>query len=106
MHPPQGHETRRNSRFFHPRESASLTRRFAPAGSNRSRISRGPSAHDQLPTELNAAPTDLLRWYAYDRRAGDCSLDLLRRGSIPHWAKDIKVGFANINAKAEVIENR
>jgi putative SOS response-associated peptidase YedK len=27
-------------------------------------------------------------------------------GPDPHWAKDIKVGFANINAKAEGIETR
>jgi putative SOS response-associated peptidase YedK len=25
---------------------------------------------------------------------------------VPYWAKDIKVGFANINAKAEGIENK
>jgi hypothetical protein len=25
---------------------------------------------------------------------------------VPFWAKDLKVGFANINAKAEGIENR
>jgi SOS response associated peptidase (SRAP) len=25
---------------------------------------------------------------------------------VPYWAKDLKVGFANINAKAEGIENR
>jgi len=31
---------------------------------------------------------------------------MLRRGLIPYWAKDIKVGFANINAKAEGIENK
>jgi len=36
----------------------------------------------------NAGPTDLARW-----------------GLVPYWAKDIKVGFANINAKAEGIEN-
>ena len=34
------------------------------------------------------------------------SLDVLRWGLIPHWATDIKVGFTNINAKAEKIENR
>jgi putative SOS response-associated peptidase YedK len=34
------------------------------------------------------------------------SLDMLRWGLIPYWAKDIKVGFANINAKAEGIENK
>jgi len=38
--------------------------------------------------------------------SGQRSLDLLRWGLIPHWAKDIKVGFANINAKAEGIETR
>jgi putative SOS response-associated peptidase YedK len=27
-------------------------------------------------------------------------------GLVPFWAKDIKVGFANINAKAEGIESR
>jgi putative SOS response-associated peptidase YedK len=54
----------------------------------------------------NAAPTDLLPVVRYDRKAGERSLDLLRWGLIPHWAKDINVGFANINAKAEGIENR
>ena len=29
----------------------------------------------------------------------------MRWGLVPHWAKDFKVGFANINAKAEGIEN-
>src|SRR6516162_10155447 len=31
---------------------------------------------------------------------------MLRWGLIPYWAKDIKVGFANINAKAEGIERK
>jgi putative SOS response-associated peptidase YedK len=31
---------------------------------------------------------------------------MLRWGLVPFWAKDIKVGFANINAKAEGIESR
>ena len=52
----------------------------------------------------NAAPTDLLPVVRYDRKAGERSLDLLRRGLIPHWAKEINVRFANINAKAEGIE--
>jgi putative SOS response-associated peptidase YedK len=59
-----------------------------------------------FPPSWNAAPTDLLPVVRYDRRAGERSLDLLRCGLIPHWAKDINVGFANINAKAEGIENR
>jgi putative SOS response-associated peptidase YedK len=53
-----------------------------------------------FPPSWNAAPADLLP-VVYDRRAGERSLDLLRWGLIPHWAKDINVGFANINAKAE-----
>jgi len=42
----------------------------------------------------------------YDAKAGGRSLDLLRWGLIPYWEKDIKVGFANINAKAEGIESK
>jgi putative SOS response-associated peptidase YedK len=34
------------------------------------------------------------------------SLEVMRWGLVPFWAKDIKVGFANINAKAEGIENK
>jgi putative SOS response-associated peptidase YedK len=51
----------------------------------------------------NAAPTDSLPVVRYDARAGERSLDLLRWGLVPNWAKDINVGFANINAKAEGI---
>jgi len=32
--------------------------------------------------------------------------DLLRWGLVPFWAKDLNVGFANINAKAEGIEDK
>jgi putative SOS response-associated peptidase YedK len=54
----------------------------------------------------NVAPTDPLPVVRYDRRAGERSLDVMRWGLVPYWARDIKVGFANINAKAEGIENR
>ena len=37
---------------------------------------------------------------------GERSLDMLRWGLVPFWAKDLKVGFANINAKAEGIETK
>jgi putative SOS response-associated peptidase YedK len=42
----------------------------------------------------------------YDKRDGQHSLDVMRWGLVPFWAKDIKVGFANINAKAEGIEGK
>jgi putative SOS response-associated peptidase YedK len=47
----------------------------------------------------NLAPTDSV--VRNDPKAGQRSLDMLRWGLIPYWSKDIKVGFANINAKAE-----
>jgi putative SOS response-associated peptidase YedK len=59
-----------------------------------------------FPPSWNAAPTDQLPVVRYERKAGERSLDLLRWGLVPCWAKDLNVGFANINAKAEGIENR
>ena len=59
-----------------------------------------------FPPNWNVAPTDSLPVVRYDRKAEQRSLDLLRWGLIPYWAKDSKVGFANINAKAEGIETR
>jgi putative SOS response-associated peptidase YedK len=46
------------------------------------------------------------RWSAGDAKVGERSLDLLRWGLVPFWAKYLNVSFANINAKAEGIENR
>src|SRR5262245_15341651 len=59
-----------------------------------------------IPANWNAAPTEDLPVVRYDTRAGERSLDVMRWGLVPFWAKDIKVGFANINAKAETIETR
>jgi putative SOS response-associated peptidase YedK len=42
----------------------------------------------------------------YDSKAGERALDVMRWGLVLFRAKDIKVGFANINAKAEGIENK
>src|SRR5216684_4316038 len=54
----------------------------------------------------NVAPTDPLPIVRYDAKAGERGLDVLRWGLVPFWAKDIKVGFANIHAKAEGIEGK
>ena len=59
-----------------------------------------------FPPSWNVAPTDSLPVVRYDLKASQRSLDMLRWGLIPYWAKDIKVGFANINAKAEGIESK
>jgi hypothetical protein len=59
-----------------------------------------------FPPSWNVAPTDQLPIVPFHARAGERSLDLARWGLVPYWAKDINVGFANINAKAEGIGNR
>jgi putative SOS response-associated peptidase YedK len=59
-----------------------------------------------FPPSWNVAPTASLPAVRYDAEAGQRSLDMLRWGLVPHWAKDTKVGFANINAKAEGIESK
>src|SRR6201985_1784055 len=59
-----------------------------------------------FPPSWNVAPTDPLPVVRYDAKAGERSLDVMRWGLVPFWAKDIKVGFANINAKAEGIETK
>ena len=57
-------------------------------------------------TSWNVAPTDPLPVVRYDPKEHQRSLEVMRWGLVPFWAKDIKVGFANINAKAEGIENK
>ena len=64
------------------------------------------TADTEFSASWNVAPTDTLPVVRYDTKAAQRSLDMLRWGLIPYWAKDIKVGFANINAKAEGIENK
>jgi putative SOS response-associated peptidase YedK len=59
-----------------------------------------------FPPSWNVAPTDSVPVVRYDTKADQRSLDMLRWGLIPYWAKDIKVGFANINAKAEGIDSK
>jgi putative SOS response-associated peptidase YedK len=60
----------------------------------------------KFPPRWNVAPTDSLPVVRYDAKDAQHNLDMLRWGLIPPWANDIKVGFANINAKAEGIENK
>jgi putative SOS response-associated peptidase YedK len=59
-----------------------------------------------FPPSWNVAPTDSLPVVRYDAKGDQRSLDMLRWGLIPYWAKDIKIGFANINAKAEGIDRK
>jgi len=46
------------------------------------------------------APTDTLPVVRFDTKVEKRSLDTQRWGLIPYWAKDIAVGFSNINTKS------
>jgi putative SOS response-associated peptidase YedK len=51
----------------------------------------------------NAAPGQELAVVRKNPKTGERSLDLLTWGLVPHWAKDRKVGWKNINARAETV---
>jgi putative SOS response-associated peptidase YedK len=59
-----------------------------------------------FPPSWNVAPTDSLPVVRYDPKAAQRSLDMLRWGLIPYWAKDIKIGFSTINARAEEVDTK
>jgi hypothetical protein len=42
----------------------------------------------------------------YDAKAGSRTMDLMRWGLVPYWAKDIKIGFSTINAMAETVDTK
>jgi putative SOS response-associated peptidase YedK len=54
----------------------------------------------------NVAPTDPLPVVRYDARVGERSLEVMRWGLVPYWAKDIKIGYSTFNAKAEGIDTK
>jgi putative SOS response-associated peptidase YedK len=62
------------------------------------------NAVPNAPARYNAAPTDTLAVVRYSPKTRRRSLDLLRWGLVPLWAKDISFGVRCINARAESIE--
>jgi len=66
------------------------------------RLFRFVNPAPDFPPRYNAAPTDKLPVVRLDRE-GNRELALLRWGLIPFWAKDEKVGFSSINARAETV---
>jgi putative SOS response-associated peptidase YedK len=55
------------------------------------------------PPRYNAAPTDTLAVVRYNPKTRQRSLDLLRWGLVPLWAKDISFGVRCINARSETL---
>jgi putative SOS response-associated peptidase YedK len=54
----------------------------------------------------NVAPTDSLPIVRYNGKTGSRTLDMMRWGLVLYWAKDIKIGFSTINARAEEVDTK
>jgi len=55
------------------------------------------------PERFNIAPTDPVLTVRFNPETKERSLDALRWGLMPHWAKDLKDGSRMINARAETV---
>jgi putative SOS response-associated peptidase YedK len=57
-----------------------------------------------LPISWNIAPSQKVLVVRYNSETGRRSLDALRWGLIPSWAKDEKIGYKTINARMETVD--
>lgn len=58
----------------------------------------------QLPLAYNVAPGQLVMAVRFNAKTGERTLDDLQWGLIPHFAKDAKIAWKMINARAETID--
>jgi putative SOS response-associated peptidase YedK len=56
---------------------------------------------EEIPPSYNVAPTDIQPVVRISRETGERELAMMRWGLVPWWAKDVKIGFSSINARAE-----
>jgi hypothetical protein len=57
-----------------------------------------------LPISYNIAPTQNILTVRRNPETGERTLDALRWGLIPNWAKDKKLGHKMINSRAETVD--
>ena len=57
-----------------------------------------------LPISWNIAPSQDVLAIRVRPKTGQRSLDTLRWGLVPYWAKDAKIGFKTINARVETVD--
>jgi putative SOS response-associated peptidase YedK len=57
-----------------------------------------------LPPDYNVAPQTFQPVVALNKETGERELALMRWGLVPFWARDAKVGYSTINARAETIQ--
>src|SRR5260221_4004776 len=62
-----------------------------------------PSQPD-LPISYNITPSQEVLAIRFNPETKQRSLDRLRWGLVPYWAKDEKIGFKTINARAETVD--
>lgn len=55
------------------------------------------------PARYNIAPTDPVLTVRFNPKTKEQTLDALRWGLVPHWAKDLKFGATTINTRAETV---
>src|SRR6267143_4189868 len=54
----------------------------------------------------NVAPTQDILAVRFNPETKERTLDALRWGLVPYWAKDMKIGYSLINAKAETVAEK
>src|SRR5258707_13407544 len=54
----------------------------------------------------NVAPTDQVAVARFNAETKQRTLDTLRWGLVPYWAKDVRIGATMINAKAETVAEK
>ena len=59
-----------------------------------------------IPVTYNAAPQSMQPIIRLSPATGDPEMVMARWGLIPSWAKDDKIGFSTINARAEELETK
>ena len=57
-----------------------------------------------LPVSYNITPSQNVLAIRFNTETRERTLDQLRWGLIPHWAKDQKIAYRTINARAETVD--
>jgi putative SOS response-associated peptidase YedK len=84
---------------------ASMCGRFLNklAAAEIARIFGTRNALPNYPARFNIAPTDPVLTVRFNPKTKERTLDALRWGLVPYWAKDLKIGSKMINARAETV---
>lgn len=67
------------------------------------RLYRTKNPLPNWPARYNIAPTQPILTVRFNPETKERSLDLLRWGLVPHWAKDLSFGARCINARVETV---